>query len=124
MKTRFQMTLAVAVLIVSHANAQVLTHSGTSGQSYWVEQFGMPKDARYVFCQTNACPQRSLKHLALPVPPKMEIPAPPIVLPKSQAPEEVVLMSPAPKLRAKPIHKPLKRRKPKVDIDCKPTTKK
>ena len=122
MRTRFQATLVVATWIVAHANAQVLTHSGTSGQSYWVEQFGMPKDARYVFCQTNACPQRSLKHLALPVAPTMEVPAPPIVLLKSQAPEEMVLISPAPKLRTKPIHKPLKRRKPKVDIECKPTT--
>lgn len=124
MRARFQATLVVATWIVAHANAQVLTQSGPVDQPYWVEQFGMPKDARYVFCQTKACPQRSLKHLALPVAPKMEVPAPPIVLLKSQAPEEVVLMSPAPKLRAKPIHKPLKRRKPKVDIDCKPTTKK
>ena len=124
MRTRFKLSLVAAAWIVAHANAQVLTQSRPPDQPYWVEQFGMPKDARYVFCQTNACPQRSLKHLALPVPPKMEIPAPHIVLLKSQAPEEVVLMSPAPKLRAKPIHKPLKRRKPKVDIDCKPTTKK
>ncbi len=73
---------------MAHANAQVLTHSGPADQRYWVEQFGMPKDARYVFCQTNACPQRSLKHLALPVAPKMEVPATPIGLLKSQAPEE------------------------------------
>jgi len=133
MKHHFQMSTAVVALIAANTHAQILTSSGRGPQILSVEQFGMPHDATFVFCQGDICPQRSLKHLAMPqlasaphvtTPPRVEAAPPPQDLFKKPESDEVLLISPTPKTAPKPIHKSLKWRKSKVDIDCKPMTKK
>lgn len=64
-------------------NAQILESEKITKQMA-VSQFGMTNDAHYIFCESNDCPQRTLKHLNIiePKPTKSEqiLPVPPISL--------------------------------------------
>ena len=97
------------------ANASLGTPSPVSRVS-GVVQFGMPGDHKYVFCNTNECPDRTLKHIAEPPPP------PPLVMPQPVVEQPVIEEheeTPPPKHKVKrhKKHKPVKK-KPVKRMDC------
>lgn len=81
-----------------------------------VEQFGMPGDHKYVFCNTNECPDRTLKHMAeLPPPPPLVMPKPVVEPPVIEEREEAP--PPKPTVKHHKKHKPVKK-KPAKRLDC------
>lgn len=70
-------TLLVAA---SGVAAQTLGEENPVSKVVEVVQFGLPDDAKFVFCEGADCPERSAKHLmALPVPVGMpRLPAAPV----------------------------------------------
>ena len=70
-------TLLVAA---SGVAAQTLGEENPVSKVVEVVQFGLPDDAKFVFCEGADCPERSAKHLmALPVPAGMpRLPAAPV----------------------------------------------
>jgi outer membrane biosynthesis protein TonB len=114
--------LIVAALasIGASAQAQTLNQPSPVDRLSDVTQFGVPRDAKYIFCDGADCPERSIKHLHVPPPPP---PAPaPVVIPQPQSIQPPVELSPA-KVEAPksaPKKKPKKRAKPKVKYECKP----
>lgn len=116
--------LIVAALasIGASAQAQTLNQPSPVDRLSDVTQFGVPRDAKYIFCDGADCPERSIKHLHVPPPPP---PAPaPVVIPQPQSiqppaelsPAKVEAPKPAPKKKPKKRAKP----KPKVKYECKP----
>lgn len=88
-----------------------------------VQQFGMPGDAKYIFCDVGDCPDRSTKHIAhsptslsppLVLPPVIERP-PDIARPPDALPA-MDLLPPAPVKKPKPKHKRVV--KPIAGIKC------
>ena len=118
--SRIVLQLPLALLLAGPACAQSLSQSAAVKQTFDVVQFGVPREARFVFCDGADCPQRSIKHLQLPpaAPPRLDEPALPI--PQWIQPTED--LSP---VNVTPRHKPLKRkpRKPGVRYECKPVTR-
>lgn len=116
---RLLIVVALASIGAS-AQAQTLNQPSPVDRLSDVTQFGVPRDAKYIFCDGADCPERSIKHLHVPPPPP---PAPaPVVIPQPQSiqppaellPAKVEAPKPAPK------KKPKKRVKPKVKYECKP----
>lgn len=109
------------------ACAQALAQGGPL-RHLAVVQFGMPADAKFVFCEGQDCPARSLKHFAVATPVVRTLAAP------FDAPAATRTLEPAglAQLREEiyvppktaPAKKP-KRRPAKVAIDCRsvPATK-
>jgi hypothetical protein len=117
---RFSLVFALATAGVSAANAQALNQPNPLDRLSDVVQFGVPRDAKFVFCDGEDCPERSIKHLYVPPPP----PSPAVQEPVVPAPQSIqppAELSPA-KVPAKnkPIKK--KRKKPAVKYECKPVT--
>lgn len=115
--------LIVAALasIGASAQAQTLNQPSPVDRLSDVTQFGVPRDAKYIFCDGADCPERSIKHLHVPPPPPPPAPAP-VVIPQPQSIQPPVELSPA-KVEAPksaPKKKPKKRAKPKVKYECKP----
>ena len=113
--------LIVAALasIGASAQAQTLNQPSPVDRLSDVTQFGVPRDAKYIFCNGADCPERSIKHLHVPPPPP---PPAPVVIPQPQSIQPPVELSPA-KVEAPksaPKKKPKKRAKPKVKYECKP----
>lgn len=54
---------------VTVAEAQILDRPGVVWRVSDVAQFGVPRDTRFVFCDGEDCPARSIKHLNVPDPP-------------------------------------------------------
>lgn len=85
-------------------------------------QFGVPRDAKFVFCDGEDCPARTLKHLEIPLP---SAPLAPAALPaplSHPAPSFSTLQAELPKPPAPKQKKPKKKRnkhhvarKPKTD---------
>jgi hypothetical protein len=102
------------------ACAQALVQGGPL-RHLAVVQFGMPADAKFVFCEGQDCPARSLKHFAEATP-VVRTPAAPVAAPTAartlepaglaQAREEIYVPP-----KTAPAKKP-KRRPAKVAIDC------
>lgn len=114
--------LIVAALasIGASAQAQTLNQPSPVDRLSDVTQFGVPRDAKYIFCDGADCPERSIKHLHVPPPPA---PAPvPVVIPQPQSIQPPAELSPAKVEAPKPApkKKPKKRVKPKVKYECKP----
>ena len=114
--------LIVAALasIGASAQAQTLNQPSPVDRLSDVTQFGVPRDAKYIFCDGADCPERSIKHLHVPTPPA---PAPaPVVMPQPQSIQPPAALSPAKVEAPKPApkKKPKKRVKPKVKYECKP----
>lgn len=114
--------LIVAALasIGASAQAQTLNQPSPVDRLSDVTQFGVPRDAKYIFCDGADCPERSIKHLHVPPPPP---PAPaPVVIPQPQSIQPPAELSPAKVEAPKPApkKKPKKRVKPKVKYECKP----
>lgn len=115
--------LIVATLasIGASAQAQTLNQPSPVDRLSDVTQFGVPRDAKYIFCDGADCPERSIKHLHVPSPP----PAPvPVVTPQPQSIQPPAELSPAkveaPKPAAKKRLKKRAKPKPKVKYECKP----
>lgn len=116
----FPLVLPLALLLTGTASAQSLGQPDSLDQTFEVVQFGVPREARFVFCYGADCPQRSIKHLQLPPapPPSNEEPEPPV--PESIQPAEE--LSP---VNVAPPRQPLrkKRSKPRVQYECQPVTR-
>ena len=109
------------------ACAQALAQGGPL-RHLAVVQFGMPADAKFVFCEGQDCPARSLKHFAQATP-VVRTPVAPVAAPTAartlepaglaQAREEIYVPP-----KTAPAKKP-KRRPVKGAIDCRsvPATK-
>ncbi|OGB71970.1 MAG: hypothetical protein A2486_01275 [Burkholderiales bacterium RIFOXYC12_FULL_65_23] len=118
--SRIVLQLPLALLLAGPAGAQSLSQSASVGQTFDVVQFGVPRDARFVFCDGADCPQRSIKHLQLPPAPTPKLDE--SVQPVPQLIQPAEALSP---VNVTPRHKPLKRkpRKPGVRYECKPVTR-
>lgn len=118
--SRHMVQLPLALLLAGPACAQSLSQSATVEQTFDVVQFGVPREARFVFCDGADCPQRSIKHLQLPPagPPRIEEPV-------QQVPQLIQPAEALSPVKVTPRHKPLrkKRSKPRVQYECKPVTR-
>ena len=118
--TRLLIVAALASIGAS-AQAQTLNQPSPVDRLSDVTQFGVPRDAKYIFCNGADCPERSIKHLHVPPPPP---PPAPVVIPQPQSIQPPVELSPAKVEAPKPAtkKKPKKRAKPKpkVKYECKP----
>lgn len=115
--------LAAQIGVPLQACAQALAQAGPPRQ-WAVAQFGLPADAKFVFCDGEDCPSRSLKHFAVAPPvARVTLDAPyiPPIAVKTLEPAELaqtkqeIYIPPKAALAKKP--KP-KRRPAKVAIDC------
>lgn len=113
--------LIVAALasIGASAQAQTLNQPSPVDRLSDVTQFGVPRDAKYIFCDGADCPERSIKHLHVPPPAPAPVPA---IIPQPQSIQPPAELSPAKVEAPKPApkKKPKKRVKPKVKYECKP----
>lgn len=118
--SRIMLQLPLALLLAGPAGAQSLSHSASVGQTFDVVQFGVPREARFVFCDGEDCPQRSIKHLQLPPAPTPKLDE--SVQPVPQLIQPAEALSP---VNGTPRHKPprKKRGKPGVRYECKPVTR-
>lgn len=118
--SRIVLQLPLALLLAGPAGAQSLSQSASVGQTFDVVQFGVPREARFVFCDGADCPQRSIKHLQPPPAPTPKLDE--SVQPVPQLIQPAEALSP---VNVTPRHKPLKRkpRKPGVRYECKPVTR-
>ncbi|CBW77291.1 unnamed protein product (plasmid) [Mycetohabitans rhizoxinica HKI 454] len=67
--SRFSLVFALAAAGVTVANAQSVNQLSPIERLPDVVQFGVPRDAKFVFCDGEDCPERSIKHLHIPPPP-------------------------------------------------------
>lgn len=117
---RFSFVFALAAAGVAAANAQSLNQPNPVERLSDVVQFGVPRDTKFVFCDREDCPERTVKHLYVPPPPApLRTPEPVMPAPQLiQPPEE---LSHAKVEVKKPVKK--KRKKPATQYECKPVTK-
>ena len=118
--------VAAALAACSLAQAQSLGEPAPVRRVMDVAQFGMPRDAKLIFCDGQDCPDRSTKTLTSPKPVAViQPPTPvPVVVPQPQSIQPPAELSPAKvtppkKLKKKVAHKP---RAPRMD--CGPDVKK
>lgn len=108
---------AVLAAVGSAAHAQSLNQPSPVARVMDAVQFGMPRDAKYVLCDGDDCPDRTTKTLTAPKP-IAQAPAP---LPQPQSiapPVELVLPKPAPTPpKPAPAKKKHIKRKPSVICD-------
>lgn len=117
---RISIIFALAVAGVTTANAQSLNQANPLDRLSDVVQFGVPRDTKFVFCDGEDCPERSIKHLNVPTPPPPPVKAPVMPAPQSIQPPEELSQAKVP-ANKKPLKK--KRRKPAIEYECKPVTK-
>lgn len=72
--------LLIAVSIQAHA--QSLGEPVAARRVMEVGQFGVPRDAKYIFCDGQACPERSTKTVTAPTAPTQASASPVLPLPK------------------------------------------
>jgi hypothetical protein len=116
----------LAALIVTasvQANAQSLGDSAAVNRVMDVNQFGVPRDAKYIFCDGQDCQERTTKTLMAP---KLAPATAPVVL----IPQPQSVQPPAELSRAEvgPPKKSVKKRparnKRTVKLDCRPVAEK
>ena len=115
---RFSIVFALAAAGVTASNAQALNQPNPLDRLSDVVQFGVPRHTKFVFCDGEDCPERSIKHLYVPPPPPVQervMPAPQPI----QPPEDLSHAKVPPK--KKPVKK--KRKKAAIQYECKPVTK-
>lgn len=114
-------TFLLVAFLAGAVQAQTLNELNPVQKMLDVTQFGVPRDAHYIFCNGDDCPDRSIKHLYVPpppAPPRGVEPAPQTMpIPNlSRAKDAEPTPAPAPvQKKQKP-----KRKKPAVKWDCKP----
>ena len=113
--------IAVQIGVPLEACAQALAQVGPP-RHLAVVQFGMPADAKFVFCDGEDCPARSLKHFAvatqvarapMAAPYLAPFPSKTLDLAELAQVKQEIYMPPKATLAKKP-----KRKKAKVAIDC------
>lgn len=117
MRLQVTLLLAAALLNAPRVCAQALAEAPVIGRLYDVEQFGVPRDAKYVFCGEDECPGRTTKtfqprrvasapvaHVPSPPPPPVAATASPT---RAQAESQTEAPKPKTKRRA-------------VKYECKP----
>lgn len=116
--------IALALLAAfSLAEAQSLGEPAPVGRVMDVTQFGVPRDAKLIFCDEPDCPTRTVKTLTSPKPPALPARSPAVSIePQPQSVQTPAVLSPAkvvpPEVPAKKAA-PKKRRVPR-HIDCRP----
>jgi hypothetical protein len=107
-------TIGVGTLLHVTTGAQALK-TGTIE----VAQFGVPRDATYLFCVNGNCPERSIKHLQLLTGPALALTPMPTSSPADApliVPAKAADMHPPPRVSKKPI----KRHKRPPKLSCPP----
>jgi hypothetical protein len=117
---RFSLVLALAAAGVTAADAQSLSQPNPLGRLSDVVQFGVPRDAKFVFCDGEDCPDRSIKHLFVPPPPPQPVQEPLMPAPQSVQPPEELSRA---KVQVKKKSTKKKRPKPAIRYECKPVAK-
>lgn len=120
--TRYQISCAIVLAASGQTAAQSLGEPSPVGPAFGVTQFGMPRDAKYIFCSDMDCPERTTKTLTSP--PVVVVPQPitATVIPQSIQPP--IELSRAKVKPVKKIKKKAVRRKRAVPIKCGPDLKK
>jgi hypothetical protein len=119
----FASVLALVAAGAPSIQAQTLNQPNPIERLSDVTQFGVPRDAKFVFCDGDDCPERTIKHLYVPPPPPPPVPD---VTPAPQSVQPPATLSPA---KDEPAKKPAKKKRPKrkkpaVQYECKPIAKK
>lgn len=128
MARQANLTLIAAALLAACnlAQAQSLGEPAPINRVMDVTQFGMPRDAKLIFCDGQDCPERTVKTLTSPKPVAPPPPPPaPVVTPQPQSVQPPAALSPAKVAPTKKHTKkvaPKKKRAPRMD--CGPDTKK
>ena len=120
-------TLIAAALLAACnlSQAQSLGDPAPINRVMDVAQFGMPRDAKLIFCDGQDCPDRTVKTLTSPTPVMAPPPQPaPVVIPQPQSMQPPAELSPA-KVTLPTKHKKKAAPKKRVPrMDCGPDTKK
>lgn len=123
--------LIAAMTCIGHSHGQVLRSPSPASPTLVVTQFGMPTDAKYVFCAASDCLDRSLKHLAMPAQAATRAKEFPERISSMPVQASSVLPVDMPKplvlTEAKTVKhtkQQTRRLKPRADIECKPDTQK
>ena len=88
------------------SSAQVLGEPNPVGRSLTVRQFGIPRDAKYIFCDGSDCPERTTKTLASPRPAGAQKPV------AIDVPSPAKLEPPVTVVKESPQHKKVMEKKP------------
>ena len=109
MKLSLSRLLIIAIttaVCAANTQAQVLSNPNPVGRVSDVAQFGVPRDSKYIFCEDENCPERSVKHIQSPIVP--------IVGPELS---HAKVQKPKPKHKKKPIKK-IANKQPKECPPC------
>ncbi|MCG1040518.1 MULTISPECIES: hypothetical protein [Burkholderiaceae] len=112
--SRFSLVFALAAAGVTVANAQFVNQLNPIERLSGVVQFGVPRDTKFVFCDGEDCPERSIKHL--------HIPPQPLPLPQPQSARVLTELSRAKvdPVKLEPAKRKPKHRRSTVKYECKP----
>lgn len=117
-----RMVVAVVAVAASVAQAQSLGDPQPINKLMESAQFGMPSDAKYIFCDGDDCPDRTRKTLTAP---KAEVAQKPVVvMPRPQSMVPPPELSPAKVVVKKPKKKIKRKPKRKAQVECVPGTEK
>lgn len=120
------MTTRPILWITIGVGVGVLVHAMTGAQelrtgTIEVAQFGVPREAIYLFCVKGNCPERSIKHLQL-----LAAPALPLMPTPTSQPVEAPMIVPAKaadmQQPAHVIKKPIKRHRRPPKVSCQPSS--
>ncbi|MEN9905441.1 MAG: hypothetical protein RLZZ555_2006 [Pseudomonadota bacterium] len=113
----FSLPFILLLQMAGTAGAQSLGQTRELDRLFDVAQFGVPREARFVFCDGEECPQRSIKHLQVAPAQSPRFEQPELPVPESELPEEE-----SPRVQVPPKPRPLKKKrsKPPVRYECKP----
>lgn len=109
--------IACMTLSAGLAQAQSMTEPSPIQKLTEIHQFGVPRDAKYIFCDSGECPERTAKHLHIPSP------KPPVVMPAPQTiqPPFITEAKEVPTKQKATPHKPKpKRKKRPAKVACAP----
>ena len=120
---RFYIVFALAAAGVTTANAQSLNQPNPIDRFFDVVQFGAPRNTKFVFCDGEDCPKRSIKHLYVLPPPVT--PLPPVKEPVMSAPQSIQPREELSRAKVQANKKPLKKKRNKTAIhyECNPVTR-
>lgn len=117
-----RMAMVLMAVAGSVAQAQSLGEPQPINKLMDSAQFGMPSDAKYIFCDGEDCPDRTRKTLTAPK--AVVAQAPVVVMPRPQSVAPPAELSPA-KEPVKKAKKKIKRKpKRKPQVECKPVAEK
>ena len=107
------------------ATAQTLIDPTSAPRAMGVSQFGLPRDAKFIFCSGEDCPQRTTKTMATPKPAALVVaasrPVVPALLPQLQSIQPPAELSCAKVDPVKKIQKPVVRKKKRsAQLRCGP----